>query len=223
MDNLSLISKSIDQTVAIGKAVGRSLVAGDIVALNGDLGAGKTQLVRGLAVERGGDPRAVSSPTFVLMQEYEAQPTVVHIDAYRINSLDEVAQLGWDEPTIAESISVIEWADRIDAELDRPRFNIDLEHLGETKRRITISSSRHDPTRLESIRSNILTNKDLAGQCPICKAPVLSGDIDAPFCSERCKQIDLGRWLGDSYKISRDVDWENDDFDAMARDESQGS
>ncbi len=218
MSDLCFESNSVTKTVAVGGAVARALRAGDVVALSGELGAGKTQLVRGIATGFDADPRAVSSPTFVLMQEYEAQPTVVHIDAYRIDSLDDLESMGWDEPTQNSSVNVIEWADRIASELPEDRVAIDIEHLGDEKRqlRITLHGKLH--TREKQLRTALLDHADIGLPCPICKTPVLHGDEAFPFCSPRCKTIDLGRWLGGDYKITREVDWENDDLATMERD-----
>lgn len=218
MSELQFVTKSVAQTVAVGRAVSHVLNAGDVVALSGELGAGKTQLVRGIAIGRGADGRVVSSPTFVLMQEYEAEPTVVHIDAYRIDSLDDLESMGWDEPAQQGSVNVIEWADRIASELPDDRVAIDIEHLGDEKRRLTLGLLGTLDEREDRLRAALLEHADIGLNCPICQSPVLDSDGTFPFCSKRCKTIDLGRWLGGDYKITREVDWENDDLAAMEQD-----
>lgn len=214
--SLKLTSTAQATTVAIGRALAGVLHAGDVIALNGELGAGKTQLVRGVTEGLGGNGRAVSSPTFVLMQEYDTAPPVVHIDAYRMASADEVATLGWDAVTIHESISLIEWADRIADELPGHPLRVTLEHTGEDRREITLDVPAD---RMAGLRERIVRIAEIGRPCPICRSPALPSDEKFPFCSPRCKQIDLGRWLGGNYRVSRDVDWENDDLASMEQDD----
>src|SRR5690606_14193324 len=96
-----LQSRSASDTTSIGAAIGRLAKQGDIIALQGELGAGKTQFVRGLAMGMGIDPRSVSSPTFVFVQEYEPEDpealVLVHIDAYRLQGPSDLAGIGWGD------------------------------------------------------------------------------------------------------------------------------
>jgi len=211
---------SVQQTMNVGRAVGRVSRAGDVIALSGQLGAGKTQFVRGLATQRGADGRAVSSPTFVIMQEYEADPPVLHIDAYRIESLDEVETLGWTAELRAASISVIEWAERIIEELPDDRLEIEIEHLDPTQRRLTLTPHGDWLKRIEALRElerpADASISDL--QCPVCRKPA-SREYQ-PFCSEQCKMVDLNRWFTGEYRLPREVDWENDDLSQITPDES---
>jgi tRNA threonylcarbamoyladenosine biosynthesis protein TsaE len=196
-DRPAWISDSPDRTVALARRLAGSLSVGDVVALVGELGAGKTQFVRGLVEGLGGDGRAVSSPTFVLMQEYDTTPPLIHIDAYRLNDLAEVRELGWTEPLIGESITVIEWADRIQPELPDGRITIRLDHVGPTQRRITVGGAGRVGRDVE--------------RCPICRSPVRPGDADFPFCSERCRMVDLGRWFDGDYRVSRELRPDSED------------
>ena len=89
---------SVDRTMALGRTLARHVAGGDVIALIGDLGAGKTCLVRGLADGLGIDASDVASPTFVLMHEYDnptGRPVLVHIDAYRITDAADLATIGW--------------------------------------------------------------------------------------------------------------------------------
>lgn len=120
---VELVSKSVEQTWSLGAAVGRACRPGDVVLLKGELGAGKTQFVRGLAQGMGIDPTLVSSPTFVLMSEYEAQPAnggalLVHIDAYRLRSADELSDTGFTPELRAQAVTAIEWAGRVQGLVD---------------------------------------------------------------------------------------------------------
>ena len=115
-------SASPAATTASGQRLGTLLTAGDVVALDGPLGAGKTQFVRGLAEGMGLDPGDVSSPTFVMMQEYEPDTDTAdstcplfHLDAYRIAGPDDLASLGFDADLRATGVSVVEWAARLEA------------------------------------------------------------------------------------------------------------
>ncbi len=186
------------RTVEWGQRFAATLKPGVVVALVGELGAGKTQFVRGVVAGLGGDPRAVSSPTFVLMQEYDTKPPVVHIDAYRIGDLDEVREMGWADEVIESSITLIEWADRIESQLPPGRITIDFEHAGERERRITRRGSIATPTT----------------PCPICEKPATPDDRHYPFCSPRCKQVDLGRWFDGHYRLSRELRWDEDELDS---------
>lgn len=117
------------QTHALGVALGRCLCAGDVVELVGELGAGKTRLIRGIAQGAGHDPDRVSSPTYVLFNEYRSTgaPTILHIDAYRIVSPDELEDAGFDHAS-QDAIVLIEWADRLAGALEPGALRIEIEH-----------------------------------------------------------------------------------------------
>lgn len=107
-----IISNSVDETVAAGRTFGESARKGDVFALTGDLGAGKTQFVKGFVA--GLDSRAeVTSPTFVLLHEYtDGRLPVYHFDFYRLDHRDAVLRLGFDDYVFGDGVSLIEWADR---------------------------------------------------------------------------------------------------------------
>jgi len=130
-------SRSEQDTAAIGRELGATLAAGDVVLLHGDLGAGKTAFVRGLAEGLGVDAQEVSSPTFTLVQEYRGgRLPLFHVDLYRLNDPREIDDLGLDE--IAEDgVLAIEWAER-HPRPPRGVVRVRIEHAGETERRIVI-------------------------------------------------------------------------------------
>ncbi|MGE0394003.1 MAG: tRNA (adenosine(37)-N6)-threonylcarbamoyltransferase complex ATPase subunit type 1 TsaE [Vicinamibacterales bacterium] len=136
------VTRSAEQTAAAACALAASLTPGDVVLLSGDLGAGKTAFVKGLALGLGIPADDVSSPTFSLLHEYTGGRLVLHhADLYRL-SPEEVEDLGLDELAASGGILAVEWPDR----LSRPwpdALHVTLTHTGETTRRITISGGRH--------------------------------------------------------------------------------
>ena len=107
-----IISTSVEQTVAVGRTYGEQARASDVFALSGDLGAGKTQFVKGFVagVESSAD---VTSPTFVLVHEYGGgRLPVYHFDFYRLENRDAILRLGFDDYVFGDGVSLIEWADR---------------------------------------------------------------------------------------------------------------
>jgi tRNA threonylcarbamoyladenosine biosynthesis protein TsaE len=135
-DSTSLVTISQAETEAAGERLAASLQVGDIVLLYGDLGAGKTAFVRGLARGLGAPPEEVSSPTFTLVQEYAGgREMLYHADLYRLEPR-EVGDLGLDELVLG-GIVAVEWAERWP---DRPddAIEVRLEYGGEEDRRITI-------------------------------------------------------------------------------------
>ncbi len=120
-------TRSAEQTEAIGAAVGRRLRAGDVLALSGDLGAGKTCFVRGLA--RGLNIRGpVASPTFVLINEHRGRVRLYHVDLYRIHDPIEAAEIGIEELLPSEDgVTAIEWAERIDEWIPAEAVRIRIE------------------------------------------------------------------------------------------------
>ena len=110
-----MVTHSEAETADVGRALGQRLGAGDVVLLYGDLGAGKTAFVKGLAEGLGAARDEVSSPTFTLMQEYRGgRLTLFHVDLYRLDDPREVADLGLDE-IAAEGVLAVEWAEKLDA------------------------------------------------------------------------------------------------------------
>jgi tRNA threonylcarbamoyladenosine biosynthesis protein TsaE len=124
----TLVLPSRSATASFGKTIGRSLEAGAILALVGDLGAGKTTLVRGIAAGVGVPASEVTSPTFVLVHEYRGRLPLVHIDLYRLRHESEVAAIGLSEYFTGTSAAAIEWADRFPSLLPDDRLEVELAH-----------------------------------------------------------------------------------------------
>ena len=132
-------TRSVRGTAGLGRRLAQRLEPGDCVALVGPLGAGKTALVRGLAVGLGlADPKLVSSPTYVLVHEYPCRVPVHHIDLYRTaDAAAELLALGLDE-MLAGGIALIEWADRAAPALPHPHWRIDITITAATAREFHI-------------------------------------------------------------------------------------
>jgi tRNA threonylcarbamoyladenosine biosynthesis protein TsaE len=127
-------------TVELGRRLGALLFPGAVVALVGPLGAGKTQLVRAIAEGLGiADSRAVSSPTFVLIQEYAARLPIYHFDAYRLRAA-EFADLGAHEYFQGNGVCLVEWADRVTAQMPAEHLRITIAVTGESRRRFTLEA-----------------------------------------------------------------------------------
>jgi tRNA threonylcarbamoyladenosine biosynthesis protein TsaE len=132
-----MISHSPEETEAAGERLAANLGPGDVVALTGELGAGKTCFTQGLA--RGlGVPRRAVSPTFVLVNEYRGRVPVHHVDAYRTGSLTELLDLGLDELFAGDGVTVVEWADKLLPLLPSHTVHVHIEGVGDEPRAITI-------------------------------------------------------------------------------------
>ena len=134
-------TNSEQETVALAVELSKTLGNCAIIAIEGELGGGKTCFVRGLCEGLGGDPRQVSSPTFTIMQEYDVagERRLVHVDAYRLSGEAELASIGWDE--LLEdpaAIIAIEWPSRIKDAIPSSVVNVTIEHLDPTTRSIHI-------------------------------------------------------------------------------------
>lgn len=203
MTTIAFDSTSPQRTRAIGAALGAAVGPGAVIALVGPLGAGKTQLVRGLAEGLGLDAEEVGSPTFVICHEYgeDAPVPLVHIDAYRLEDPAELETIGFDELLDdTRAVLAIEWADRVGGALPDRTVRVALEHRGATDRRIEVTAPA--PV-VEALRAVVAGAAEVEPRCPICGEPLPVPAPDAPFCSTRCRQVDLGRWLGGAHRISR--------------------
>jgi tRNA threonylcarbamoyladenosine biosynthesis protein TsaE len=126
------------ETGQAGRRLAARLVAGDVVLLSGDLGAGKTAFVRGMAEGLGIDPAEVSSPTFTLIQEYRGgRLPLFHVDLYRLKSI-EVEDLGLDDEAMERGVTAIEWPDRLPRPVEG-QIRVHIEHTGECERRLKIA------------------------------------------------------------------------------------
>ena len=132
---------SVQETIELGRALGQSLVGGLTIGLTGPLGAGKTQLIKGIALGNGlKNDRDVTSPTFTLIHEYPGRLALFHLDAYRLKGSAELQSLGFDELIRNDAAVVVEWADRVLPAMPDDRLWIDIITTGEEQRALTISA-----------------------------------------------------------------------------------
>ena len=130
---------SEDETKALGRALARELDPGDVLALYGDLGAGKTVLTKGIGRALGVSEDRINSPTFTLLNEYaSAGIPLYHFDAYRIESPEEFFDLGYEDYFFGEGICVVEWADKVEQLLPDSAIRLRLEHRKGQGRRISM-------------------------------------------------------------------------------------
>ena len=139
-------SRSVAETQSIATALAQSLHGGECIALHGELGAGKTQFVRGLAEGLGGNPRTVSSPTFVLLNVYDAgRLKLFHLDAYRVRGAEDFEAIGFAELLEQRGVVVVEWAQRVGPLIPQSAIQVGIESTGRSGRLISITDSRNTP------------------------------------------------------------------------------
>ena len=131
------ITKSPQQTMKVGERLAETLSPGDVIALKGELGSGKTTFVQGLAKGLG-ITDVVNSPTFMLINEFQGRVPLYHIDFYRIDSSHELLNLGLEHYFYGEGVTVIEWADRFEGYIPDEATDISFEPTSEFIREITI-------------------------------------------------------------------------------------
>lgn len=136
------VTRREEETIDVARTLASQLEAGAVVLLHGDLGAGKTVFVRGLAEGLGADPADVSSPTFTICQRYDGRVTLHHVDLYRLTPA-EVDDLGLDEIVAGDGITAIEWPDRL-VRLPARTVDVWLDDAGGDVRRVRIEPPRDD-------------------------------------------------------------------------------
>ena len=137
---MDYITHSEAETEDLGARLAAGLPAGAVVALYGDLGAGKTAFVRGMARGLGLDAR-VSSPTFTIVNEYPGERELCHFDMYRLNGADELFDIGWEDYLRRGAICAVEWSERVEEAFEGDEVRVRIEKLGEQARQITIEGA----------------------------------------------------------------------------------
>jgi tRNA threonylcarbamoyladenosine biosynthesis protein TsaE len=166
MKSLAITSRSPEETRILGASLAPVLLPGDVISLNGELGAGKTVFVQGLATALGAS-RRVTSPAFTIVHEYDARWPILHIDVYRLNSYQEVIDLGFEELLDPGAILVVEWGEAVAPLLPRRYLEIEMhrsfEDDSDDLREITFHPRGGDwPRKLESMRTTAETLLDAA-------------------------------------------------------------
>ena len=134
---MEFISNKLEDTFECAGKISQTLEAGDIVLLKGDLGAGKTAFVKGIIKAYGGDYSNVTSPTFTLVNEYQVKDkTIYHFDLYRIESVEELYNIGIEEYFYSEAICFVEWPERAPEIFDRHCKKVTITKLSDTSRKI---------------------------------------------------------------------------------------
>ena len=147
MKAINVLSKSTDQTLELGEKLAKHLRKGDIVCLEGDLGSGKTTLIKGIAKGLHIAPEKVNSPTFVLMNAYHGRLPLYHFDLYRLEAVHEISSIGYEEFLYGDGVAVIEWAERLGQLMPKEYLRVELKHKGENERAIKLSAvgERYSP------------------------------------------------------------------------------
>lgn len=138
-EKIEIISNSAAQTIEIARLIGGKLKDGDLLALSGELGSGKTCFTKGLALGLGvSDDYQITSPTFTLINEYPARCKLYHFDVYRLNGYSELEDLGYEEYLSGDGVVVIEWAEKISKQIPSDSIFINFEYLDENSRKMII-------------------------------------------------------------------------------------
>ncbi|MCF8143983.1 MAG: tRNA (adenosine(37)-N6)-threonylcarbamoyltransferase complex ATPase subunit type 1 TsaE [Deltaproteobacteria bacterium] len=151
-DSVTCRTSSGEETVCLGRRLGAHLQEGDVIALAGDLGSGKTWFTKGLALGLGVSPdQVVTSPTFALMNAYEGRCMLFHMDVYRLETAADFLNAGLDEYLHGNGVSVMEWADRWPEILPERHLKVRIKILDEHSREITLSG--HHPEAVSILRA----------------------------------------------------------------------
>ncbi|MBN1226043.1 MAG: tRNA (adenosine(37)-N6)-threonylcarbamoyltransferase complex ATPase subunit type 1 TsaE, partial [Deltaproteobacteria bacterium] len=161
---IKYITKSVEKSLWLGRQLGVQLVEGDIIALIGDLGGGKTWFTKGIAVGLGIEPNDVVSPTFTIVNEYYGKYPLFHIDLYRIENKEDFVSLDVDSYFLGHGVVVIEWADRWQGRLPDERVQIEFKIIDDSTRELTFYGL-HDRPRaiIDALNQKIGTSVNNEG------------------------------------------------------------
>ena len=150
--------------MAAGRRLGRLLSRGDVICLTGELGTGKTCFVKGLAAGLGIKDRSITSPTFIIINEYKGNIPLYHIDLYRIGVIEDLRDIGMEEIIYGKGVTAIEWAERIKDALPDERLEISLKWVDDKTRSIEISAfGHHHKEILKKLLKNHIPDRSIRG------------------------------------------------------------
>lgn len=138
---LEIVSKSVEDTEKAGAAFAKHLSPGAVVAMYGDLGAGKTAFVRGMALGLNSKSR-VTSPTFTIVNEYDGDTELFHFDMYRLKSADELFDIGWEDYLARGGICVVEWSENVKDAFDGSEITVTIDKISDQQRKISIEEAQ---------------------------------------------------------------------------------
>ncbi len=133
---LPVVTRSPEETAELGTALASKLKPQMVVGLYGDLGAGKTQLIKGICAGLGYAPDKVHSPTFTIVNHYAGRLPIYHFDAYRVESPEEFYDLGYEDYFFGDGVCLVEWANRVEDLMPEDALRLSLKHDGPSQRRI---------------------------------------------------------------------------------------
>ena len=151
---VSIVTESESQTDLIASEFARYFPGNTTVALTGTLGAGKTRFVQGVAVALGAKPEQVTSPTFVICNQYPVDKHIYHLDAYRIKTDDEFFELGVDEIFLSDGLVFIEWAEKFKEMLPRDYVSLTIEVISETSRKFHFTGASRYRDALQQLKTH---------------------------------------------------------------------
>ncbi|MDH3975835.1 MAG: tRNA (adenosine(37)-N6)-threonylcarbamoyltransferase complex ATPase subunit type 1 TsaE [Deltaproteobacteria bacterium] len=147
--SLEFILKDVEETIALGERLGTFVKSGQVVALIGELGAGKTTLAKAIARGLGvADDVIVSSPSYTLVNEYDGRFPLYHFDLYRLEGAHDIHDLGYDEYLEGEGVSLLEWADIAPELLPKEHLEIRMEIINDKERKMTLKARGKDSERI---------------------------------------------------------------------------
>lgn len=140
---MEIYTNTVAETEAAGETLAKGLTPGSVVALFGDLGAGKTAFVRGLALGLGSKDR-VTSPTFTIVNEYGGRLELFHFDMYRLGSAEELFDIGWEDYLARGGVCVVEWSENVEAAFDGTELRVTIEKISDSERKIIIDEPKEE-------------------------------------------------------------------------------
>lgn len=137
---MEFVTKSLEESIALGKKIGSKLRPGDIVGFYGELGSGKTTMIKGVAMGLGvKEQDIVKSPSFIMINEYKGRYPIYHIDLYRVRNIEEVLSIGFEDYLYGDGVCLIEWAEKAEGQLPENIIKIEFESVSLTERKINIT------------------------------------------------------------------------------------